>query len=1230
MEGTTSDIKFSSENLSRAKELLDDGKVRDIIFSGGTYQIEVVDDADYWIFLHIDDDANLIDQFCTCEEAEKSTVCAHLAAGKLAILRGHKEPVHVRFLSSFWNRLFQIVAARHGYSQEALIREGNTFYCLLENGDKSFSIHFKTPEAVEKAEEWIVHRKVETEETSIKFSNLDPKELELWRKKRPSRAFQYELSVWSDLARWAMVLEDRGNKVDMSFKEYEQGLPKVIQIRMEPFDLEVQVAKADWPELISTIGNYQNEIKIFPFKDVVIEKVTYDEERRAFVIESKNLPIKEAKNGVIEWEEWIFRPKVGFFPKKGDVLLQKGIIEEKDVSFFLTKYGALIEEYLEGVTIHKKPQEAAYHLFFAKDESLHIQPYLFTKGDLARGKSHFFDPWGYLEGRGFYKITGLLFPGSEKVIPKEGVPEFIERNKLWLGKFEGFKIHLTSVESKLVYQVVDDTLKIKSDESFFDKGSESIHFDRWIYLKGHGFFSRGVKSLQRIPLFPQEVEADDISDFIKANRDELEQIKGFFSGESGIQKTGLIVSLKDEKSIHIEPVFTFAPWAKDKNPKIYGDFVYIPQKGFAEIPDSMKLPSKYTTEVTILPHEVAYFLKHELTRIKPFLIHLDTKLIEPHKIRLSLAHIKEKDGGWLLDLRFVSTYGEVSLKEVYDALMSFSPFLLSPAGMIVLKDKRFHWLMKLSKAAFDKTNGWLNLSTLDWIRLSVFEEVKLPESEDEEEKRCISILSNLQGMHVAELPNVKGLKSTLRPYQEIGVRWLWFLYSYGLSGFLCDEMGLGKTHQAMALIAAIMNQTKKSMRSKFLVVCPTSVIYHWQELLENFLKKARVHFYHGSLRSPRQLKLKHDVILTTYGILRSDKELFAKEEFEVAIFDEMHIAKNRKSQIHKALRLINSRMKLALTGTPVENQLSELKALFDILLPNFLPPMQEFKDEFITPIEKGNDPERQKALAALIKPFVLRRKKQDVLADLPDKIEEIAYVELSEEQEQLYHQIALQSKDILNEEGKEFYMHVFALLNLLKQVCDHPALVSKTVDTYYKHESGKWELFLELLEETRGSKQKLVVFTQYLGMLDIFEHYLQQENIGYATIRGSTKDRKEQMKKFQTDPNCEVFIGSLQAAGVGIDLTAASVVIHYDRWWNPAKEDQATDRVHRIGQNRGVSVFKFVSKNTVEEHIHTLIEKKKRLIQEVIGYDNEEELKTLDRKELVELLQQIYKQASSP
>ena len=203
------------------------------------------------------------------------------------------------------------------------------------------------------------------------------------------------------------------------------------------------------------------------------------------------------------------------------------------------------------------------------------------------------------------------------------------------------------------------------------------------------------------------------------------------------------------------------------------------------------------------------------------------------------------------------------------------------------------------------------------------------------------------------------------------------------------------------------------------------------------------------------------------------------------------------------------------------------------------------------------------------------------------------------------------------------YLHVFALLSTLKQICDHPCLINKQFDEFHKYQSGKWDLFVQLLQETRDSGQKLVVFSQYLNMLNLIEKYLKEQNIGFAGIRGSTRNRKEMLDRFKQDPACEVFVASLQAAGVGVDLVSASVVIHYDRWWNPARENQATDRVHRIGQNRGVQVFKLVTKNTIEEHIHKVIEKKQALMEGVIEFTDQDQIKKLNREELIHLIKLI-------
>ncbi len=1216
-------LTFTEEDKKCGHALVEQGRVRHVIFSVGTYQIEVIDETEYWIFLQVNEEGRVSDQFCTCEAASNRKTCPHLAAGVEVIFGKHKEPIHVRFRSSLWNALFQIAARRHGYETSVIQKIDDEYACFGESGEKHFLLKPLTQEAKALVCEWIDDRKEETEETSLKFSNLDPRELEQWRRGFPSHQLKYELSFWSDLAKWLMIIEDRGISPKITFDSNTEELPRKVLIDIQDVCVEVTVTEANFSELIEPLSVYETELKIFEFDGLEIEKISYDSKSRTFSIDSNPISLDQKVGEVIDLGKWIFRKGVGFFSKETDSSLKKKKIPEKEVNQFLKKHSKMLEKYLVSDEITLKSVSCSYHLEFDNQSNLHIVGYVFEPGDLTKPLSFFFDPWAYVDGRGFVRLTGLLFDGVEKVVPKEFIPEFIEKNRHWLNKYDEFQIHLTNIEAKLSYRMEGDRLIIDHDESHFDTASDVIDFGAWLYIKGQGFYSRGKGQSNREILLPQSVEKHEISMFIQHNREELEQIRGFFHADPGLEKTGLIVGLSDENQILIEPRYTFKEWAKERHPKIFGDFVFIPEKGFAEIADTMKIPAKFSHRQSILADQIPYFLKHELKRIKPYILHMDSRLMEPHKLRLKVKSIKQVGKKWSMNLVYASSFGEVDLFQIHKALSLFSPFVLSKAGMITLKEKRFQWIMRLPKNSFDPQTLAIELTTLDWIRLSIFEEVELFTPTNEEESKMVEVLSSLQGVHMSEMPNIKGLKSKLRPYQEIGVRWLWFLYTYGLSGFLCDEMGLGKTHQAMGLLAAVLNNKKKADRQKFLVVCPTSVIYHWQELLENFLPKVRVHLYHGPFRSPKKLKLKFDVILTTYGIMRSDKELFNKMAFEVAIFDEMQVAKNRKSQIHATLMQTKSEMKLALTGTPLENYLSELKALFDVVLPGFMPTSQEFKEEYVLPIEKNGDKDKQKALQSLISPFILRRKKQDVLDDLPEKIEEIVYIDLSEEQKQIYDEIATRSKDILDREGGEFYIHVFALLNHLKQVCDHPALFKKDAKNYKQYQSGKWDFFVELIEEARQSKQKIVVFSQYLGMLDIMEDYLKENNIKYATIRGSTRDRREQMKYFQEDPTCEVFIGSLQAAGVGIDLTAASVVVHYDRWWNPAKENQATDRVHRIGQNRGVSVFKLVCKNSIEEHIHALIERKKDLISSIVGFDSENEMKKLDKDELKRLLAQI-------
>jgi superfamily II DNA or RNA helicase len=421
-------------------------------------------------------------------------------------------------------------------------------------------------------------------------------------------------------------------------------------------------------------------------------------------------------------------------------------------------------------------------------------------------------------------------------------------------------------------------------------------------------------------------------------------------------------------------------------------------------------------------------------------------------------------------------------------------------------------------------------------------------------------------------------------YQQTGYQWLWLLQQNGFGGLLCDDMGLGKTHQAMALIAAF---ARTNADAEILVVCPTSVIDHWRDKLARYIPGV-------------------PVTLTTYGLVRSRFEQFRGKRFDLLVLDEMQTIKNADTATHHALRGIEKRIAIGLTGTPIENHERELKALLDFVVPGYLP---KHVDDRMT-------------LQRLVRPFVLRRTKAQVLTELPPKIVDKRFCELTSEQRTLYRRVlearAKPLRAKLRAGEVVSYVHIFAALNYLKQICNHPASAGGGFGGDVS--SGKWELFLELLDECMSSGLKVVVFSQYLQMLGLIEDHLFRSDIGYASIKGSTHDRGAELARFRDDPECRVFTASLRAGGLGIDLTSASVVIHYDRWWNQAREDQATDRVHRLGQNKGVQVIKLITRNTIEEKIDELITRKGSLASDLIQPDDPSLVKTFSKDELDDLL----------
>jgi len=466
----------------------------------------------------------------------------------------------------------------------------------------------------------------------------------------------------------------------------------------------------------------------------------------------------------------------------------------------------------------------------------------------------------------------------------------------------------------------------------------------------------------------------------------------------------------------------------------------------------------------------------------------------------------------------------------------------------------------------------------------------------------------------------------LRDYQRTGLAWLNSLYRFGLGGLLADDMGLGKTHQGLALLDLVQKQKhtqNEPKQSAQLVICPASVLFHWKNKIDEFYPQISYTIYYGPDRI-LDTTVNPGLLITTYAIARIDQDLLAAIPFDIILLDEIHNLKNHKTAMHKAVAMLNSRVIIGLTGTPIENSLTDLHSLFSLCLPGFLGSTKNFAANFLIPIKEHKSKDAAERLRRLIHPFILRRDRKQVLTELPNLSIDDRTCELSDTQVKLYREAVDESQELLEDmelEGASVkYINILAMLTRLKQICNHPCLLEKSIDAK-QYESGKWNLFTELLSECLAADLKIVVFSQYTGMLDIIEHYLKQTGIDYAFLRGNMaiSRREKMLKKFSDEKECKVFCASLLAGGTGIDLIAAQVVIHYDRWWNPAKEAQATARVHRMGQKEQVQVFRLITVGTLEEKIHTLLKRKQEMSDSLISTDESGVIKKLDHNQLKEL-----------
>ncbi|HEY9295420.1 MAG TPA: DEAD/DEAH box helicase, partial [Phormidium sp.] len=577
----------------------------------------------------------------------------------------------------------------------------------------------------------------------------------------------------------------------------------------------------------------------------------------------------------------------------------------------------------------------------------------------------------------------------------------------------------------------------------------------------------------------------------------------------------------------------------------------------------------------------------------------------------------------------LSIGGQTISKKEFDRLAAHnSPLVEINGEWVELRPQD----VKSAKNFFASRKEEMSLSLEDALRLSTGDTQmveKLPVVSFEASGVLQDLLNALTSNRAVEaIDPPETFKGELRPYQARGVGWLAFLERWGLGACLADDMGLGKTVQFIAFLLHLKEEN--ALEKPTLLVCPTSVLGNWEREVKKFGPSLKIVVHHGDKRPKGKALAKavqdQDLVITSYQLIFRDVKDLKSVSWQGVVLDEAQNIKNPEAKQSQAVRELETNFRIALTGTPVENRLSELWSILDFLNPGYLGPKNFFQRRFAIPVEKYGDTSSLKTLRSLVQPFILRRLKtdRDIIQDLPEKQEMNVFCGLSAEQAELYQKLVEESlAEIESSEGIQRRGQILALLVKLKQICNHPAQFLKEASLGNQHRSAKLLRLEEMLEEVISEGDRALVFTQFAEWGKLLKPYLEKQfNREILFLYGSTSknQREEMIDRFQHDPQApRVMILSLKAGGTGLNLTRANHVFHFDRWWNPAVENQATDRVFRIGQTRNVQVHKFVCQGTLEEKIHDLIESKKALAEQVVGA-GENWLTELDTDQLRNLL----------
>lgn len=666
---------------------------------------------------------------------------------------------------------------------------------------------------------------------------------------------------------------------------------------------------------------------------------------------------------------------------------------------------------------------------------------------------------------------------------------------------------------------------------------------------------------------------------------------------------------------------------------LFQDFIFNPVEGNYVAKTEKKIVEFMTDVIPRNQNRIQFICPENL---------LDQFIYDETTFSLNLRESSTKIDMFEIEIGVEGDLEGISVNSLWECIATKKPY--------IELTRRRNDIKKRSKGTEQK--GHHKILVLDLERLSplvqLFDEIGIEELKNHVNERPIWNLANIREDYLKTLPlefsitdklkEIQGqilgvtevivrpvpkeIKAELRSYQLEGANWLERLRIMHLNGILADDMGLGKTLQAIIVLTQSKHDDPKSQS---LIVCPTSLVYNWKEEIQKFNPELKVLIVDGIPQSRKKMiegKDQYNILITSYSLLQKDIDHYLPAHFAYILLDEAQHIKNRGTRNAKSVKMIQAKHKLILTGTPIENSLDELWSLFDFLMPGLLSTYDRFLEKYIRTPSQEKEANLHK-LKQKISPFILRRMKKDVLSELPDVSEIIYYCHLTDTQKQLYRSYAESARrelsQLVQKEGfDKVQIHVLATLTRLKQICCHPAIFAK--DSIEEGDSAKYDLLMDLLCNLMAGNHKTVVFSQYTRMLNIISQDLSKKGISFEYLDGSTKNRLDIVNRFNDDETIPIFLVSLKAGGVGLNLVGADTVIHYDMWWNPAVENQATDRVHRIGQKNSVSSYKLITLNTIEEKIMEMQNRKRGLVKKVVSTD-EEAISKLTWEEVLELLQ---------